>query len=273
MTDERWNGFRLELAAIELGGPERRRSNHVPLGCKIQGVVFEPCGVLYDDSAWRRWLWQLATRMGLSSHYTPFFRLWECEFQEDVWSGQLDLWTALSQFLRSAGMSRPDIDEVIAASRAKFRRFDQDTRPFPDVRSTVLQLHASGIQIAVIVHTRLAATKLRERLEKVGIGKLVTRVLSQHGETAPADSAEWYQAALEALAGPACNWAFVGRQKACLELAQRLGLLTVAFNHDADAAADIYIEQFSQLGQLLDWQGHLDRQGSPKAGYSSAKAA
>ena len=147
-------------------------------------------------------MWQLATRMGLSSHYTPFFRLWECEFQEDVWSGQLDLWTALSQFLRSAGISRPDIDEVIAASRAKFRRFDQDTRPFPDVRSTVLQLHASGIQIAVIVHTRLAATKLRERMEKVGIGKLVTRVLSQHGETAPADSSEWYQAALEALAGP-----------------------------------------------------------------------
>jgi len=39
MTDERWNGFRLEVAAIKLGGPDRRRSSHVPLGCKIQGVV------------------------------------------------------------------------------------------------------------------------------------------------------------------------------------------------------------------------------------------
>jgi len=64
-----------------------------------------------------------------------------------------------------------------------------------------------------------------------------------------------------------------GQAESGLELAHRLGLLTVAFNHDADAAADIYIEQFSQLGQLLDWQGHLDRQGSPEAGYSSAKAA
>ncbi|HJN09499.1 MAG TPA: HAD hydrolase-like protein [Pirellulaceae bacterium] len=267
MTDEGWNGIRLELAAIELGGPENRRSSHVRLGCEIQGVVFEPCGVLYDDSAWRRWLWQLATRMGLSSHYTPFFRVWECEFQEDVWSGRLDLWAALSQFLRSAGMSRPDIDEVIAASRAKFRRFDQETRPFPDVRSTVRQLHTSGIQIAVIVRARLGATKIRQRLDQVGIGKLVTRVLSQQGEAAHMESAEWYQATLEALPGPARNWAFVGRQQAGLDVAHSLGLLTVALNHDADAAADIYIEQFSQLGQLLQ------RQGSAETAYSSAKAA
>ena len=259
MTDERWNGFRLELAVMGLGAPVHHRTSHIPSGCKIQGVVFEPCGVLYDDSAWRRWLWQLSTRMGLSSHYRPFFRVWDCEFQEDVWSGQLDLWTALSQFLRSAGMSRPDIDEVIAASRAKFRRFDQDTRPFPDVQSTVRQLHDSGIQIAVIAHARLGATTIRERLDQVGIGKLVTRVLSQQDES--------YQATLQALPGPARNWAFVGRQQAGLDLAHRLGMLTVAFNHDADVSADMYIEQFSQLGQLLDWQE------TPKAGCSSAKAA
>jgi phosphoglycolate phosphatase-like HAD superfamily hydrolase len=230
-------------------------------------VVFEPCGVLYDDFAWRRWLWQLATRMGLSSHYAPFFRVWDCEFQEDVWSGQLDLWTALRQFLLSAGMSRPDIDEVIAASRAKFRRFDQETRPFPDVQSTVRQLHAKGIQIAVIAYARLGATKIRERLDRVGIGKLVTRVLSQQDEAACTVSTESYQATLEALPGPTCNWAFVGRQQAGLDLAHRRGLLTVAFNYDADISADIYIEQFSQLAQLLDWQA------TPEPGYLSAKAA
>jgi hypothetical protein len=72
---------------------------------------------------------------------------------------------------------------------------------------------------------------------------------------------------LEALPGPARNWAFVGRQQAGLDVAHSLGLLTVALNHDADAAANIYIEQFSQLGQLLQ------RQGSAETAYSSAKAA
>jgi hypothetical protein len=90
-------------------------------------------------------------------------------------------------------------------------------------------------------------------LDRIGIGKLVTRVLSQQAPTCT-DSAESYQAALEALPGLASNWAFVGRQQAGLDLAHRQGLLTVAFNHDADVSADIYIEQFSQLAELLDWQ-------------------
>lgn len=267
MYDERWNGFRLELVAIDLGVSEDRRANLAPLGYQIQGVVFEPCGVLYDDSAWRRWLWQLAARMGISSHYTPFFRVWDCEFQEAVWSGQLDLWTALGQFLRSAGMSGPDIDEVIAASRAKFRRFEQETRPFPDVRSTVQKLHAKGIQIAVMPHSRLAALNIGTRLDQIGIGHLVTRVLTSQDDTRPTDLSEWQQASLAALPGPPSTWAFVGRWKAGLDLAHRLGLLTVAFNHDADAVADVHLEQFSQLGPLLD------RRGSPGTGCVPAKAA
>lgn len=266
MIDERWNGFRLELAANELSESQDRRSSLVPLGCKIQGVVFEPCGVLYDDSAWRRWLWQLAARMGMSSHYTPFFRVWDCEFQESVWSGQQDLWMALGQFLRSAGMSRPDIDEVIASCRAKFRRFDQDTRAFPDVRRTVRKLHASGIEVAVIAHVRAGAINIPQRLEQVGLSKLVTRVL-ERGDVLPAESTDWQQASLKTLPGHPTSWAFVGRQQTGLDLAHRLGLLTLAFNHDADTVADVYIEQFSQLGQLLH------RHVSSETGFSPAKAA
>jgi len=230
-------------------------------------VVFEPCDVLYDDSAWRRWFWQLAARMGLSSHYTPFFRAWDCEFQEAVWAGQLDLFQALAQFLRSAGMSAPDIDEVIAASRAKFRRFDQDTRPFPDVHRTVRKLRDEGIQIAVMPNSRMDGTQIRARLDRVGIGRLVTRILSSQDDAASADQADWQQAMLADLPGSAGDWAFVARRQVGLDLAHRLGLLTVAFNHDADAVADVYIEQFSQLGQLLH------RRGSPETAYPAAKAA
>lgn len=267
MDDKRWKGLRLESAAMEPGGSQNCRSSRAPADCKIQGVVFEPCGVLYDDSAWRLWLWQLTCRMGLSSHYAPFFRVWDCEFQEAVWSGQLDMWTALGRFLRSAGMPQPGVDEVIAASRAKFRRFNQDTRPFPDVRRTVWSLYASGIQIMVMPHHPLGAKKTHERLDQIGIGKLVTRVLSHPDEGGPVKLIEWQRGSLAALPGPAGNWAFVGRQQAGLKLARRMGLLTVAFNHDADAVADVYIEQFAELAPLLDCQ-------TPSGtGDSPAKAA
>jgi alkanesulfonate monooxygenase SsuD/methylene tetrahydromethanopterin reductase-like flavin-dependent oxidoreductase (luciferase family) len=81
------------------------------------------------------------------------------------------------------------------------------------------------------------------------------------------DQFESQLASLESLPGPAGNWAFVGRQQAGLDLAHRLGLLTVAFNYDPDAVADVYIEQFNQLAQ------HLKRQGSPEIGSQPAKAA
>ncbi len=267
MIDLGWNGFRLEQAANELGGADACRASLTSWATRIQGVVFEPCGVLYDDSAWRRWLWQLAARMGLCCQYTPFFRVWECEFQDAVWSGETDFWQALAAFLRSAGMSRPDIDEVIAASRGKFRRFEQDTRLFPDVQWTLHQLRAGGIELAAITHQRVGETKVGERLNQVGIEKLVTRVLSRQSAEPSTRLADWQQRSLEALPGAAAGWAFVGRRQAGLSLARQMGLLTVAFNHDADADAEVYIEQFSQLAQLLDQASGRDH------GYSPAKAA
>jgi len=267
MIDERWNGFRLEFVAIDIGAADVQRDSHVPWDCKIQGVVFEPCGVLYDDSAWRHWLWQLLARMGLSSHYTPFFRVWDCEFQEDVWSGRLDLWTALDRFLRSAGMTRPDVDEVVAASRAKIRGFEQDMRPFPDVRATIRQLHADGVQIAVMAPAGLGAGKIREQLDQIGIRDFQSRVLSQFANPATSETVTWQQAALESLPGPTASWAYVGRRQSCLDVARRSGLLTVAFNHDSDVVADVYIDQFSQLGGLIEPPGQSD------SDFQSAKAA
>ncbi len=267
MNDERWNGFRLELAALELDGAEDCRESLGPWASSVQGVVFEPCGVLYDDSAWQRWLWQLASRVGLVSQYTPFFRMWECEYQERVWSGQIDFWTALSRFLRSAGMSWPDIEEVVAASRGKFRRFERDTRLFPDVHWTLRRLHASGLQLATIAHQRRGETKIRQRLEQAGICNLVARIpLLSTGDTS-INLADWQRKSLETLPGAYSSWAFVARRQAGLNVARELGMLAVAFNHDADVEAEVYIDQFSQLEQLAG------RQEDAGPGHAPAKAA
>jgi hypothetical protein len=47
---------------------------------RIENLVIDLCGVLYDNSEWKRWLLGLVTRMGLHTHYAPFFRVWEREF-------------------------------------------------------------------------------------------------------------------------------------------------------------------------------------------------
>jgi hypothetical protein len=45
----------------------------------------------------------------------------------------------------------------------------------------------------------------------------------------------------------------VGRDARVLGQASRAGLRTVAVNYDADAEADIYMEHFEQLLDLLPW--------------------
>ena len=61
----------------------------------VAAVWFDVCGVLYDDTAWRRWLLQLLSRMGLHTHYVSFYRVWDCEYRDDVAWGRLAYWDAM----------------------------------------------------------------------------------------------------------------------------------------------------------------------------------
>jgi phosphoglycolate phosphatase-like HAD superfamily hydrolase len=45
--------------------------------------------------------------------------------------------------------------------------------------------------------------------------------------------------------------AYVGRDPTDLAAASRAGLLAIAFNYDADAVADFYLDQFDQLAALV----------------------
>ena len=57
----------------------------------IQGWIFELNGVLYDGTAWRRWLLQLLSKRGLHTHYDVFFRHWDLEFASQIQSWEMDV--------------------------------------------------------------------------------------------------------------------------------------------------------------------------------------
>jgi FMN phosphatase YigB (HAD superfamily) len=59
-----------------------------------------------------------------------------------------------------------------------------------------------------------------------------------------------YQLALSQLGLEPEEAIFVGHKASELEGARETGMITVAFNYDDDAAADFYIEHFSQLPEL-----------------------
>ena len=96
----------------------------------VSGLLLDVGGVLYDDSVWSRWLLKLLTRLGLHTHYTPFFRMWQREYCPRIKRGECDYWRACtrscdrqdSRTVKSMKWRRPGIRDG-GNSRRTFTRF------------------------------------------------------------------------------------------------------------------------------------------------------
>jgi len=226
----------------------------------IHCVVFAIDGVLYDDSAWRRWLLLLAARMGLQTRYASFFRVWDCDFAETGGCIEGRFWRSIEDFLRSAGLSRGQIDEIEAASRGRLRQMRDQVRPFPAVRHMIEQLASADIEICVLAPPDGTRSSVRRQLRQLGLVNHVHRVLASPASTAQLSRREAFPIATARLTRPG-NTAFVGRNTGELHAAQSAGMLAIAFNHDADARADWCIEHFEQLGELVNLRASVRAAG------------
>lgn len=222
-----------------------------PSNLQIAGLLFDMGDVLYDATAWRRWLLQLLARMGLHTHYQIFFRVWEREYLDQVHRGEREYWEALRSFLNSVGLTTGQIDEVCAASHASQRELDDVVRPLPGVSATLAQLATRDMRLGVLCNAPQPADGVARRLESLGLKGYFSTIISSFdiGYTKP-DPAS-YQAAISAIGLPADQVAFVGHDSAELDGATAVGMRTIAFNHDCGAVADISVERFEQISQVI----------------------
>lgn len=230
-----------------VGDPSVDPSN---LDRRIRQIVFDVPGVLYDDSEWKRWLFGLLARMGLHSHYAAFFRLWNCEYRNDVWCGRRPFWDALSDFLRCSGLTPAHIEEVVAASRERVRRFDDRIRPFAGVRRTLHDLAGHRVQMVMVSRSPQSAWRLHNTLRQLGLVSCKAEILAPADVSLIENADDYFDWLATKLLYSTEEVAFVGRDRDDLAAAQRIGALTVAFNYDFDATADVYLEQFDQLLEI-----------------------
>ena len=215
----------------------------------IREVLFDLGGILYDDSAWRRWLLQLLGRMGLHTHYVSFYRVWDCEFQPEVWSGRSGFWPALKRFLVATGLTCGQAAEIEAGCRARFRNFEQDIRPFPSVAETLKYVRAAGRSVAITSQAPLSSEQIKAQLGKLQLLQYVNEVRGPCLEISTAGAFRRLARQDGYAAGEA---AYVGRDPVRLVAAHQADWLTVAFNSDPDVHADFCIEQFDELVGILD---------------------
>lgn len=227
---------------------------NAPRVAPVAALIFDPGDVLYDATMWRRWLLQQLARLGLHTHYRTFYRVWERDYLADVFRGRRDFWNALRSYLLEVGLSRGQIDELLVAAHARERQFQAGNRPLPGVSATLAQLASLGIRLACLCNSHCPAAQLVEDLDRLGLADRFELVLSSFDLGCAMPAVGSYQAALRRLRLDANDAAFVGHDAQELAGAATSGLWTIAVNHEADAEADIELERFEQLVQVVNYR-------------------
>lgn len=231
-----------------------QRAGRCPAGSlsrPVRGLLFDMGDVLHDATLWRRWLLQLLARMGLHTNYRLFYHVWDHDYLPEVHRGHRDFCEAFGDFLLAVGLSRAQIDEVQAACQAKRRDWESTARLLPGVKPTLARLHAAGYVLGVLSDSVHASPLLWELLDRFGVSRFFTAVVSSIdlGETKPHPIG--YRTALEKMGVAPEQAIFVGHDTAELAGAARVGMETVAFNFDPDAKADVFIARFEELLEVV----------------------
>jgi FMN phosphatase YigB (HAD superfamily) len=85
----------------------------------------------------------------------------------------------------------------------------------------------------------------------LGIAAYFQAVVSLHDLGMRPTDPQAYRAAATAMELEVSEMAFMGHDAAELAGAAAAGMRTIAFNHDAAAEADVYLDRFGQLIQVL----------------------
>ncbi len=213
----------------------------------LRGLIFDMADVLYDATAWRRWLLQLLSRLGVQADYRTFYQAWDREYLVDVQCGRREFNEAFQAFLFASGLTRGQIDEIEAACRIRRAELERDVRPFPCVPATLRQLTGDGLLLAVLTNAASPAADLQAKLDHWGLAGRFQAVWSSFDLRAAKPATICYQTTLESLKLSAKQVAYVGHDARALSGAAQVGLRTIAINHESGARADIFVASFGDL--------------------------
>lgn len=225
-----------------------------PTPLAVQGLLFDMGDVLYDATAWRRWLVALVNRHGLAIGYDEFCGRWDREYLGDVHCQRRAYAEAFREFLQSLPLAAGLWREIEAASLAQKRHLEQSIRPLPGVRDTLAQLRRQPLRLGVLSDSESPASALVQRLQDLGLGTF-DAVVSSADLRAAKPAAEAYLAALAALRLPAEQVAFVGHDEDELVGAAAVGLPTIAFNFRGLVPAQRHLHRFEQLLSVVASRG------------------
>ena len=222
-----------------------------PTASPIKAVLFDAEDVLYDASAWYRWLTQVFARIEPRNLEADFAQQWQEEFLPAVHRGQEEFFAAFTRCLTTIGLAAGHVEEVVAAARAQRRRQEASMRPLPGVRSTLSHLRAAGIVLGILAGTDRSATALGRDVSRLGLEGSFDHTCTSIDLRINLADDRCYGRTLSKLRLVAAETLFVGHEARDLRGAQSAGLWTVAFNARQGVSGVMHINRFDELLELV----------------------
>lgn len=203
----------------------------------LRGIVFDAPDVLYDATAWRRWLWRLIGHFGRSIDYAEFARSWDVGYLVDVHCGRREITEAFESFLLSLGLTWGQIDEIEAAGRVQLES-EVHARPWPGVVRTIGKLSGDGVPLVAWADLPQSGPQVGEFFAHLGLGESFCAVLTSFDCESTQPDIRCYECITAALELPPAGILYVGHDAQHLAAARAFGLKTAAVNYMPGASAD-----------------------------------
>lgn len=169
------------------------------------------------------------------------------KLSHQAYLGQISQEQYWEAFIRLQGISDPEQvelgKEILAAE-------GDDVDIIEGVPETLAALKKSGFLLGIVTDTATSISRKLQWFEKGGFGNVWDSIISSKEIGIRKPDPRIYQAALKQLGVSVEKAVFVGHNANELDGARAIGLKTIAFNYDAHAQADIYIDRFADLLQV-----------------------
>ena len=213
-------------------------SNHQ----KIRALIFDAGDVLYFRPQRGRGFSAFLKEHGLEVSADHARRKKEIEYQ--AYRAQITHDEYREAIVRIYGFTDP---EQLARGKQALIDDDANVAFFDGVPETLRALKQQGYLLGIVTDTANSVAAKLSWFERGGFGHVWDSIISSMDIGTRKPDPKIYEAALNQLGITPDQAIFVGHRASELSGARDVGMLTVAFNHDKDASADIFVEKFSDL--------------------------
>ena len=214
----------------------------------IKAIFFDAAGILYTRGGHtEEYALNLLQKNGFSIEVKPDQYSRQIELKSQANEGAVSHDIYWDQFLLMRGVLDPTLRKEYAT---EIIDYSNDVQPIPGAKEALFKMKQKGIRLGIITDTMYPVEWKMRRLEKAGVAEFIEIVACSTSIGAHKPDPAVYAYALDQANLSRGESAFVGHLGIELEGARKVGMITIAVDHDSDAKADYYCQSLKDILDL-----------------------